>query len=496
MSLKREEVLERVSALRRGYRRVRDALPWLDASVWEDQPPAFPGFAAKLNTDCARTAPANPALAPQLRKLWEQPIRMIRLAPRQHALESCGALLEGMEALGMPLVVLHTDLGFSGLRALVAERPRLNIILESGPRKLIYHLKEVKELLSQTANVHLCTYNFANWRGHEELVEMGLGSRLLYGSHWPLYSADAAMGPIVMGNFSWEIKCAIAGNNLRRLLGLPPVMAAEVGYSVPAPFIIDAHAHNLQPGAGGSYAMLTPDLKFTPADWRAVMDAIAFDRLFLIPGEVLDDPGRSSRQYTAELRRGFPGRFSYFEVFHPAGDSAHRRRLLEAHEDPDCVGIKIHPVMHKTVGDDEAYAHVYEVAARFKKTIMTHSWEISDYNPEQYRAHPDRFRRYLPKLNGLPFVLGHAGGRPSAFAAVAGLCRDFPGVHVDLAGDYFHNGVVDALAAALGHHRVLFATDVDWFDPRCNLAMALGCGLPDDQLADVLRLNAERVYGS
>ena len=40
---------------------------------------------------------------------------------------------------------------------------------------------------------------------------------------------------------------------------------------------------------------------------------------------------------------------------------------------------------------------------------MTHSWEISSYNPEQYRSHPDKFRKFLENFREVPFVFGHAG---------------------------------------------------------------------------------------
>lgn len=493
--LTHSDCLARVALLRHSYRQVRAALPWLDATVWPEESPAFPEHAASIRTEYARAAPADPALTDALPQLQaEAGIRLLRLAPRQHPPADCGRLFDRMAQAGMPLAILHTDMDFAGIRALAAARPALNIIIESGPRKLIYHYTDLRDILRECPNVHCSTYNFCNWRGHEELLAGGLGHKLLYGSHMPLFAADAAMAPIIMGDFDWASKCAIAGNNLRRLLGLPALHPAPVEFAAPPPFIIDAHAHNLQPGARNVYAMPTPDVAFTTAEWIKHLDAVSTEQIFLVPGEVLFGPHLSSRDYTAGLRAAAPTRFFYMEMFHPAGDAAHVARVRAALDDPACVGIKIHPVTHKTPADADAYAPVYRLAASADMPIMTHSWEVSDYNPEQWKGHPDRFRRFLPELQGAPFVLGHAGGRPSAFDATVRVCRDFPNVHVDLAGDYFHNGMVDAFADAIGAEKIIFGTDVDWFDPRCELGVVLGSRQPDANLLKILRDNAMRVY--
>ncbi len=491
------DILSRLAALRQSYRQVKNALPWLDASVWPAEPAAFPQHAAPIQTDLVQAAPADPQLAAILPRLRDADgVRLLRLAPRAFPPETCGALFDRMEQAGMPLAILHTDMDFDAIQSLAQARPALKIIIESGPRKLIYHYTAVKQILGACPNVYLCTCNFCNWRGHEELIALGLGRKLLYGSHLPLFSADAAMAPVIMGEFDWQTKCGIAGNNLRRLLGLPEAHPPALEFKAPPPFIIDAHAHNLQPGAPDVYNMPTPDINFTPADWIRQMDAIAFEQLYLIPGETLFDPHITCRDYTAELRRHAPRRFRYMEIFHPRGDAAHFKRVRASLADPACAGIKIHPVTHKVPADDDAYARIFDLSAASGKTIMTHSWEISDYNPEQFKGHPDRFRIHLPRLQGMPFVLGHAGGRPSAFAATVQVCRDFPNVHVDLAGDYFHNGMVDAFADAIGADKIIFGTDVDWFDPRCELGVALGSRQTDNALAKILRGNALRVYGA
>ena len=410
------------------------------------------------------------------------------------SIDALAPLFPEMAALSIPLVVLHTDVGFGEIRKLADAHPELQIILESGPRKILYFLKDVEELLAGCNNVWLSTYNFCNWLGIEGMCEKGLGGRLLYGTHWPVYSPDVSMGPIVMGQLSWQQKCDIAGNNLRRLLDLAPEYPAEAAFSPPRQFVIDAHSHNLDAGRPSPYDFPIPDERLTPADWTDLMDYIAAEMMFLIPTEPLFDPAKTSREYSRRLREHAPGRFRYMEMFSPTGDGEHVRRVEASLADPACVGIKIHPSLHRVEADADAFEPVYQIAARFDKAIMTHSWEISSYNPVQYMSHPDRFRRHLEKYPKTRLVLGHAGGRSSALEATIGVCADFPNVAVDISGDYFDNGLVDCLVARLGAKRVLYGSDINWIDPRCNLAAVLGSDLSDEDALLMLRENALNTY--
>lgn len=491
-----DAVVSHVRTLREGYRSVRAALPWLDMAVHSEETAAFP-HCPEFKTDSARASDAKPLSLRELEDLKQDNVRLLRLRPERFPLSSLPGTLDAMEKTGVPLVVFHTDMDFDAIRSLAKKRPMLSIIIESGPKKLIYHIEEIKRTLAACPNVYLCSFNFCNWRGHEELVELGLGHKLLFGSHSPLYGADAAMGPIIMGDFGWERKCDIAGNNLRRLLGMTAATPPEVRFSPPPPFIVDAHAHNVSPGADGvkGYPMPTPDFSFTPADWLREISRFAIDKMLLTPGETLFDAKLTCLDYTESLRRLAPERFYFFEIFHPNAGVEHLERIRKSLSHPSCVGVKIHPVNAKIPGDDDSYAPIYKLASETHKPIMTHSWEISNYNPAQRNGHPDRFRRYLEEFRTTPFILGHAGGRPSAFEATVSVLKDFPNVYVDLAGDYLHSGMIDAFAKAVGHERMLFATDVDWFDPACMTALVLGSGLSDEALCDVLRLNALNVYG-
>ena len=202
----------------------------------------------------------------------------------------------------------------------------------------------------------------------------------------------------------------------------------------------------------------------------------------------------SVRECMAPLLQHAPDRFRYMTVFHPAMNSAQCARVAAELSAEACVGLKIHPAAHKLEADHPSFEEAYRLAIAAGKPVITHSWEISDYNPVQQLAHPGRFRRHLAAHPEVTLVLGHAGGRPSTLEEVATICREFPKTVVDVSGDYFDNGVFDCLAGRLGVNKVMFGSDANWVDPRCNLGPIFASRLPDDDVLKILRVNARRVF--
>lgn len=478
------------------YLAARFALPWLDVSYYPEEEPAFGRFAFPIEHDVIKAAILRPDSAGKIsRNRVESGICLWRWLPGESGpLPERAPVIRELTECKLPLVVRQTDLTFYELEKLASAHPRLSIILESGPQKLLYHIHHIEVEMLKCPNLYLSTFNFCNWLGLERFRSKGLLDRVLFGSHAPRFSSDAAMGPIIMNGFSWDEKCAVAGNNLRRLLRLPSKITAAGEWNAGPPFIIDAHVHNVLPGSGSLFGFPTPDDGFQPVDWIAEMDRTGIGQSFLIPLNAVVDQKISAKECVAPLLRYAPGRIRYMTVFHPTMDESQCDRIVAELSEAACVGLKIHPAFHKLDAEHPLFDKAYRLAENTGKPIVTHSWEISDYNPVQELAHPDRFRKHLAAHPQVMLVLGHAGGRPSAFEAVANFCREFPKTMVDVSGDYFDNGLIDCLAVRLGTDRIIFGSDADWIDPRCNLGPIFASRLTDEALLKILYGNARRVF--
>lgn len=469
-----------VALLKNQYLAIRKQLPWLDA--W--QPPQT---SAVFPDAPDSTVPAVP-ISPLHRESKLSKGTLAWFRPGVMSLSDAATLTEGR----CPLIVKATDVELEALDPLAGCHPGLILILATGDRKILYDFAKLVELLKKHPGFFLCTANLCNMLALERMGQEGLSGKLLYGSFMPFLAEDSSMAPLILSNLSWQDKCAIAGNNLRKILGQTAEFPPEIQYHPVAPFIIDAHAHttntpNLQ-------RFPVPSLNYRWPQWQKVLDALSIQKLFVTPNEAILYPGKAAKDFAYELCRESAGRMRFFEVFNPNVPEQSRTNLESALPLPECSGIKIHPSSHQVFASDERYALAFAAAKKYGKPLLTHSWEVSSYNPTQKFSVPGLFEKHIQAFPATTLILGHAGGRVGSFAEVVDLCHKYTNVMVDISGDYFHNGMIRNLVSALGPERILFGSDIDWIDPRFIQGMLLGSPLSNADLLKIFKTNAERIY--
>ena len=326
----------------------------------------------------------------------------------------------------------------------------------------------------------------------EEKVDEGLTDKLLYGTMAPYLDPGQAIGPLVLADIPWQDKCAIAGNNLRRILGEKAINPAEMKTPVIPQIIIDAHSHT----ADGTTKRKFPFSHVAEvwSDWKEKMVFFGSDIMLMTPSnttrDVEADPAWAKRQYCEDSN----GHIFYFEGYDPRKVEVSVANLEKSLPDPLCIGIKIHPPAHLTDADAPEYEKVYQLASKYGKPIMTHSWGESYYNATQIHSTAEKFDKYLTAYPDVKFVFGHTGGRPNGFVLAAEMINKHPNTMGDLAGDLFHNGFIDHAIKEIGADRIMFGSDIYWIDPRCMLGMLLAADISDEDLLKILRLNAEKFY--
>ena len=445
--------MKRLENLHATYNRIRAALPWLDCYV-SDLPCRYPG-----------TPGQQPPTA----------FRQLDFTTTN------------------PRLVRQTDHSFEEIEQMATDNPGINYIIVSGEKKMLYHFSVLERLLSTHANLYLATSNVCNEFALERLIAKGLSAKLLYGSMMPCFDAGNTLGMIVLGKMDWETKCAIAGNNFRRLLGEPPVSVPEIAIPEIAPFMVDAHSHTTSDKVEHRFPPYHSEPEWPL--WQEKINSLWVEDMFVTPDEsILKANEYTSREIVGDFCRDSHGHALYFEVFDPRYAEHTANSLEKALPDPLCIGIKIHPVEHRIEGSDPRYDIAFQKAAKYGKPIMTHSWGLSDYNPNQRFATPDQFAVHLENHPEVAFVFGHTGGRPNGFRQAVEMAKRFPQARFDLAGDIFHYGFLYHDIREIGTDRMLFASDSYWIDERCMLGMLFESGLPDAELWKVLRTNALEFY--
>ena len=184
--------------------------------------------------------------------------------------------------------------------------------------------------------------------------------------------------------------------------------------------------------------------------------------------------------------------FSYF-VYNPYRSDFCLRMIEDNIQNPAFVGIKIHPAVNNLYADDEAYRPAYEAAKKFGLPLLSHTWALTS-NPNQKFSVPELFEKYIREYPEVSFIFGHSGGRVNGIKKAVEIGRRYPNAYYDLAGDIYDRRLVEFIAGRVGADRLLFGSDLGWFDPACQIGMVLGADLASEEKELILGGNASRLF--
>jgi uncharacterized protein len=149
------------------------------------------------------------------------------------------------------------------------------------------------------------------------------------------------------------------------------------------------------------------------------------------------------------------------------------------------VGIKFHPSHHDRALDSDAYRPALEFAAARGLIVLNHTWgHSSQCGPEQLAAVAARY----PQVT---FLAGHSCH--GAFDAGMEVARAHANVYLELTAAYAVRGVIEAMVARVGAHKIIFGCDLPWFDPHYAIGCIIMAHISDDARRAILRENALRL---
>lgn len=252
--------------------------------------------------------------------------------------------------------------------------------------------------------------------------------------------------------------------------------------------IIDVHGHF---GYSPSFYNIYPYLKA----FVNRLYALGIEKIIISHNQSLQ--GINFKENAEEIERIYYKSkemvFGYL-VFDPNHSSTCLDLLNKYRNAPFFKGIKIHPSMHKTSADDEKYRRIWQWAKEENLPILTHSWDKSDYNPVQIFSYPDFFEKFVSEYPQVKFILGHSGGRPNGIDQAIKLGKKYSNVYFDLAGDVYMLNLIEKLCSQIGADRILFGSDINWFDPSPQIAMVSKAKINKEEKEKIFYKNAKLLF--
>jgi predicted TIM-barrel fold metal-dependent hydrolase len=451
-----------------------------------------------------------PAPAALLAELRRDGVRAVRAFPGEHRYRldglTFGAHLEMLAANRIPLLVKADCLAIG---ALLRDCPDLTVVaMSQGPHSVERYLRP---LLDRYANLHLDTSGLLVEGLIAECVARYGAGRLVFGSGVPDNAAGGAQHGLAGADIAEDARAAIAGGNLRRLLGwagpiadpAPVRAAAEAGQaaaSEKAWRIVDMHGHWAEfPGA---YLPAAGEARMLAALDRGHVRTIVCSAHEALFGDV----ARGNRVMQAAIDRN-PGRVLGYWAVNPHYEASWKQAPADLAPARGFVGFKLLPDYHAYPVEGPRYAPALEHANEQGLCVMIHTWGGSACNsPQQV----DRLARRYPNAR---LLMGHAGF--GDWETAAGVAREHPNVYLELTAVYaahdfsvlpagsgtpsalgsaLHvNGVIEYFVETAGSEKILFGTDLPWYSPDYAAGAVLYARIGEADKRNILYRNAERL---
>jgi len=249
----------------------------------------------------------------------------------------------------------------------------------------------------------------------------------------------------------------------------------EKGRSESCP-VIDMHTH-LGPYQGIYFPNPCPEDMIRTMDRCGVRMVVSSSHAALI------DTRENVRM--ADVVKRYPDRFRAYWVINPNYPEKMQREITQFSEMRGFVGFKFLSDYHKYPITSLRYEPALKYADEHKLLILMHTWGHSPFDS------PALVEKLVDKYLNVTFLMGHSGyGEWEKSIQVA---RDYPNVYLELTAAYAVNGVIEWMVKEAGSHKILFGTDLPWFDPHYGIGCVLFSRITDEDRHNILHRNAEKL---
>ena len=432
-----------------------------------------------------------------LEQMREHRIGALYLFPRQYrfSLEDwcVGPLLEPLAEARVPVFINHNEVGGAGtgwdetdwddVVALCRRWPDLPVVVSE------YRIRRAQRMIYRALdlcpNLHVELSGLWLHRAIEYITEHWGAERLLFGSDWPRLGQHLTLATLTTAEISDGDKRAIAGDNLRRLIGwcgppqsveadLPPPVDAfvrfgQTGVRPETMTFWDNHGHL---GERACHYHL-PDC--THEGIVRDMDRLGVEKVcvFSFAGVFSDE--KAGNDIVAEAVSRYPDRFVGFTMLNPHRGREEMLRELERGAGMGLRGVKLIPHYQGYPEEGPLIDVACQWAHDRRQIILNHHW-----------GSPQQVERLVSAYSNACFFTGHA---TTAYAEVM---KTHPNLYV-CSCPLLGPRACEETVAAIGADRLMFGSDLQDLPIAWGLGPILFARLAPREKRMILGENLQRV---
>jgi predicted TIM-barrel fold metal-dependent hydrolase len=99
------------------------------------------------------------------------------------------------------------------------------------------------------------------------------------------------------------------------------------------------------------------------------------------------------------------------------------------------------------------------------------------------------------EYTGAHYIMAHAGGSVPAMVTAVEIVKRNTNIFIDTAFSLAFEGNVEWLTGELGSEKILFGSDMPFFDPRIDFGRVVWARIPEPSKKNILGLNMKKLLG-
>lgn len=160
-------------------------------------------------------------------------------------------------------------------------------------------------------------------------------------------------------------------------------------------------------------------------------------------------------------------------------------QLMDAVEEHDFRAIKLHPLFHSFLPNDESVFPVAELARKYDIPLMIHTGHPPFSLPWSVAQLADIY----PEVKMVMIHMGHGNGL--YVQAALDMAKKYPNLYMETSGMPMHTKIKEAYEIA--PDRIMWGLDAPFHHPTVEMQRTIVSGLTDGQLEDVFYNNCKKL---